>query len=47
MHLNANRLYANKVAERCIKNAIKAPHWYVVQGSDTTIMPIAAFLFGQ
>ena len=28
-------------------NAINAPHRYVVQGSDTTMMPIAASLFGQ
>ena len=28
-------------------NIIKDPHWYVVQGSDTTMMPIAASLPGQ
>ena len=28
-------------------NVIKDPHWYAVQGSDTTIMPIAASLPGQ
>ena len=27
--------------------AIKAPQWYAVQGSDTTMMTIAASLFGQ
>ena len=30
-----------------IYNAIKAPHRYAVQGSDTTMIPIAASLFGQ
>ena len=29
------------------KNAMKAPHRYAVKGSDTTMMPIAASLFGQ
>ena len=29
------------------QNAIKAPHRYMVQGSDTRMMPIAASLFGQ
>ena len=28
-------------------NAIKDPQWYAVQGSDTTMMPIAASLPGQ
>ena len=28
-------------------NAIKAAHRYVVQGSDTTMLPIAAASFGQ
>ena len=28
------------------KNAIKDPQWYAVQGSDTTMMPIAASLPG-
>ncbi|MBC7687890.1 MAG: hypothetical protein H7211_06890 [Aquabacterium sp.] len=28
-------------------NAIKAPHRYAVEGSDTTVMPIAASLPGQ
>ena len=28
-------------------NAIKAPQWYTVQGSDTTMLPIAASLPGQ
>ena len=27
------------------QNAMKAPQWYAVQGSDTTMMPIAASLF--
>ena len=33
----------------CVKNynTIKDPHWYNVQGSDTTMMPIAASLPGQ
>ena len=26
---------------------IKVPHWYVVQVSDTTMLPKAAFLPGQ
>jgi len=26
---------------------MKASHWYVVQGSDTTMMPKAAASFGQ
>ena len=26
---------------------MKEPHWYVVQGSDTTMMPKAASLPGQ
>ena len=30
-----------------IYSAIKAPQWYAVQGSDTTMMTIAASLFGQ
>ena len=30
-----------------IYNTIKDPQWYVVQGSDTTMMPIAASLPGQ
>ena len=30
-----------------IYNTIKDPHWYAVQGSDTTMLPIAASLFGQ
>ena len=29
------------------KNVIKVPQWYVVQVSDTTMMPIAASLPGQ
>ena len=29
------------------QNAIKDPHRYAVQGSDTTMMPIAASLPGQ
>ena len=29
------------------QNAMKAPHWYAVQGSDTTMMLIAASLPGQ
>ena len=29
------------------KNVIKDTYWYVVQVSDTTMMPIAASLFGQ
>ena len=28
-------------------NATKVPHWYAVQVSDTTMMTIAASLFGQ
>ncbi len=28
-------------------NTIKVPQWYAVQGSDTTMLPIAAALFGQ
>ena len=28
-------------------NTIKDPYWYTVQGSDTTMMPIAASLFVQ
>ena len=28
-------------------NTIKDPHRYAVQGSDTTMMPMAASLFGQ
>ena len=35
------------VSPCCQQNAIKDPHWYVVQGSDTTMMPIAASLPGQ
>ena len=30
-----------------IYNTIKAPHWYNVQGSDTTMMTKAASLPGQ
>ena len=30
-----------------IHNAMKAPHRYAVQGSDTTMMPIAVALPGQ
>ena len=29
------------------QNVIEAPHRYVVQGSDTTMLLIAASLFGQ
>ena len=29
------------------QNAIKAPHRYAVQGSDTTMLPMAAALPGQ
>ena len=29
------------------QNAIKVPHWYVVQVSDTTMLHIAASLLGQ
>ena len=32
---------------RFISNTIKAPHRYVVEGSDTTMMTRAASLFGQ
>ena len=30
-----------------IYNVMKAAHRYAVQGSDTTMMPIAASLLGQ
>ena len=30
-----------------IQNAIKAYHWYAVQVSDTTMLPMAASLPGQ
>ena len=30
-----------------VQNGMKAPHRYVVQGSDTTMLPIAASLFKQ
>ena len=30
-----------------LQNAIKDPQWYVVQVSDTTMLPIAASLCGQ
>ena len=30
-----------------LHNTIKDPHWYAVQGSDTTMMPRAASLPGQ
>ena len=30
-----------------IYNAIKAPQWYAVKGSDTTMLPKAASLPGQ
>ena len=32
---------------RLFYNAIKDPQWYVVQESDTTMLPIAASLAGQ
>ena len=36
-----------KFFNNTIYNTIKDPHWYAVQGSDTTMLPIAASLFGQ
>ena len=32
---------------RIIYSAIKAPHWYAVQVSDTTMFLVATSLFGQ
>ena len=39
---NAIHNTINKEANNTIYNAINDPQWYVVQGSDTTMMPIAA-----
>ena len=38
---------ALRLCEKKTYHVIKAPHWYVVQGSDTTMMPKAASLPGQ
>ncbi len=35
--------FQSKFLTRLIYNAIKAPQWYAVQGSDTTMMTMAAF----
>ena len=39
---NAIHNTINKEANNTIYDAINDPQWYVVQGSDTTMMPIAA-----
>jgi hypothetical protein len=40
-------LFLQRNRQNAIYNTIKDPHWYVVQGSDTTMMPRAASLPGQ
>ena len=42
-----DRQYVYKTAIRLTYNTIKVPHRYGVQGSDTTMLPIAASLPGQ
>ena len=50
--VNDNKQFAIKIFAPLLlcgktDNIIKDPHWYVVQGSDTTMTPIAASLPGQ
>ena len=39
--------YRKKTTKPGVQNAMKDPHWYAVQESDTRMLPGAASLYGK